>query len=171
MNTVVQQVRIPTPREFGAAWTGFFVTVAAIAACRSREYGPARFDMLAYTAASTIGRAAEHPNALSDVAAMLEDEHEKVALGILFEELLYIIARYRIAFELSGMSVPEEIETLEIPEEYIDEEGDPFSKEAVDDVSTVVGSIPKLMSKLPGWLRKAIDVILEALKLTRGHID
>lgn len=161
---------IPTPEEFGAAWNAFFLTVAAIAVYRGRNYGPERFGELSQHAARLLVEAGHSDDLLSSVAEMAEDEHEKVSLGILYEELLFISWRYRRTFELAGMQTPDVIVVMSPPPQFPNEEGHPDDPDMIDDIETVKGSIQSLLDKLPRWMRKAIDVILEALKLTRGLV-
>lgn len=161
---------IPTPEEFGAAWSAFFLTVAAIATYRGRNYGPERLGELSEHAARLLVQAAHSDDLLSSVAEMAEDEHEKVSLGILYEELLFVAWRYRRTFELVGMAAPDAIAVTSPPSQFPNEEGHPDDPDVIDDIETVKGSIQSLLDKLPRWVRKAIEVILEALKLTRGLV-
>lgn len=161
---------IPTPEDFGAAWSAFFWTVSAIATFRAKKYGPERFGKLSQHAARLLDEAGHSDDLLSSVAEMAEDEHEKVSLGILYEELLFVAWRYRGAFELAGVQTPDVIILMSPPPQFANEEGHPDDPDAVDDIETIKGSIQKLLDKLPRWMQKAIDVILEALKLTRGLV-
>lgn len=161
---------IPTPEEFGAAWSAFFLTVAAISTYRANKYGPERFGELSQHAARLLVEAGHSYDLLSSVAEMAEDEREKVSLGILYEELLFVSWRYRRTFELAGMQTPDVIIVMSPPPQFPDEEGHPDDPDVIDDIETVRGSIQSLLDKLPRWMQKAIEVILEALKLTRGLV-
>jgi len=161
---------IPTPEEFGAAWSAFFLTIAAIATYRGRNYGPERFGELSQHASRLLVEAAHSDGLLSSVAEMAEDEHEKVSLGILYEELVFISWRYRRTFELGGMQTPDVIVVMSPPTQFPNEDGHPDDPDVIDDIETVKGSIQSLLDKLPRWMQKTIEVILEALKLTRGLV-
>lgn len=172
MNSTVgiSELVIPTPEEFGAAWSAFFLTVSAIATYRAERYGPRRFGELSDHAARQLVEAADSDDLLSSVADMAGDEHEKVSLGILFEELIFVSWRYRRTFELAGMETPEAVAVMSPPPHFRDEEGHPDDPDVIDDIETVKNSIQSLLDKLPRWMQKAIEVILEALKLTRGLV-
>lgn len=146
------------------------LTVAAIATYRARNYGPERFGELSQHVAKLLAEASHSDALSSSVAEMAEDEHEKISLGILYEELLFISWRYRRTFELAGMQTPDVITAMSPPPQYPDEEGHPDDPDVISDIETVKGSIQSLLDKLPRWMQKAIEVILEALKLTRGLV-
>lgn len=166
----ISELVIPTPEEFGAAWSAFFLTVAAIATYRARNYGPERFGELSEHAARLLVEAAHSDGLLSSVAQMAEDEHEQVSLGILYEELAFISWRYRRTFELAGIETPEVVTAMSPPPQFPNENGHPDDPDVVDDIEIVKNSIQSLLDKLPRWMQKAIEVILEALKLTRGLV-
>ena len=170
MSTINPVVTIPSPREFGLAWKSFFATISAIITYRTIHAGPRRFGELSEHAARLLSEAAESEGMQSQLAEMLGDEHERVPLGILYEEMIYITYKYRTAFELANVEMPEIIETLRGVEQFSDVQGDPGAHDAVDEAEIVAGSIQPLLDKLPKWIRKAIDVILEVLKLTKGIV-
>lgn len=172
MNSTVlpRELVIPSPRQFGDAFSAFFLTVSAIATYRANEGGPERFGELSVLAADLLVEAADTDDLLSVVEDMAEDEHEKVIIGILYEELMFVSWRYRGAFELAGMDMPEVVAAMPAPPQFSDEHGDPGESEVIDTIGTVKGSIQTLLDKLSSWMRKAVEAIMEVLKLTRGLV-
>lgn len=173
MNAIAppRELVIPSPKDFCAVWSTFFLTVYAIATYRANTYGPRRFGELSAHAANLLVEAANSSELLSSVSHMAEDKYERVVLGILFEELQFVSWRYRSAFELAGMEIPEAVSSMEEPPQFSSENGHPDDSDTLGNIETVKGSIQPLLDKLPPWIRKAIEVILEALKLTRGLVD
>jgi len=169
MNTVVNQsVTIPSPREFTVVWETFYLVIAAIATYRANENGPKRFGELAVYAANLLREAATSKEIYTLVENMINDDKEKLPLGILYEELQYISWKYRGVFADVDMEIPEAI--YDMGEFFPDEIGEPLDSSTIKDIKNVVGSVNKLLDKLPNWIRKAVDVILEALQLTRGTV-
>lgn len=172
MVATVHNVRIPSPGEFDTAWNAFFRTLAAVIACRAHQYGPRRFGLLAFDAVDGICTASDDDEVQDNIRAMLEDEREAVALGILFEELQHFTLRYRNAYEqLGGVEMPSEVATMEAVDGLGEVFGDPLGGDVIEDAGIITGSIPKLLDKLPGPLKKLMDVLLEILKLARGMVD
>jgi hypothetical protein len=105
------------------------------------------------------------------IEEMANDDKEKISLGILYEEMQYISWKYKDSLEIAGLEVPEYIYAMEEPVQFADQEGHPGDANAIGDVEIVTGSVKSILDKLPKWVRKIIDAIMEALKLTRGQID
>jgi hypothetical protein len=171
MNTIViQSVRVPSPREFGLTWKSFFLVVSAIASYRAKTYGPHRFGDLSVHASNLLGEVADTEEMHDLIRDMADHEQERVSLGILYEEMKYIAWKYRNSLEIAGMEVPEYIQAMEEAEQFSGEEGHPGDPGVVDDVETVVGSVKAILDKLPRWVRKTIEALMELLKLTRGEL-
>lgn len=165
-----RELIIPNPREFCTAWNAFFLTVSAIATYRAKAYGPYRFGELSNYAANLLVEASNSNELQSSISQMAEDPHEKIVLGILFEELLFVSWKYQKAFELAGIETPEMIFSLEAPQ-FSNESGHPDDPDTLENIETVKGSIQPLLDKLHPWIRKGIEAIMEVLKLTRGSVD
>jgi hypothetical protein len=166
------EVIIPSPEQFSEAWVAFFTTVAAIALYRASRFGPEyRFGELAIHAADLLEKAKDDEEFTLMIKEMAEHIYEKVSLGILYEELLYISYKYKKTFQMAQIETPTVIKEMEEPKYFSGEGGDPGNADAIDDIEVVTSSVQKLLDKLPNWLRKAIEAIMEALKLTRGVID
>lgn len=169
MNTIVtESVEIPSPEEFGVVWETFYLVVAAIAEYRANNLGTRRFGELATQASGVLGNAAFSDEMTKQVEDMADNEREQVALGVLFEEMQYVSWKYKSVFEFLGREIPEPIYSM--GERFQGVEGDPGHSSAVDDVANVLDSVGKLLDKLPNWVRKIVDVILEALRFTRGDV-
>jgi len=159
-------VRVPTTDEFTVAWSAFFATVSAVASWRATHFGPERFGILAEAAGRSLASGSTSAEFVRMVATLREDPNEKVLLGILYEELLFYSWRFRGAIEERGGQLP-----FDESEAFPNESGDPAAPDAVDQAEIITGSIQPLLDKLPNWLRKAIEAIMEILKLTRGIAD
>jgi hypothetical protein len=48
---------------------------------------------------------------------------------------------------------------------------DPLDDSFVNGADVVTGSVKALFDKLPKWLQRILEVLMEALKLTKGIID
>jgi len=166
---VIRNVASPSPREFGIAWETFFLVVSAIATFRANEYGPRRFGELARHASKFLSEASVSDEIVSLIESMAENDKEKISLGILYEEMQYISWKYQEVFEDLDIEVPEAISSM--GGQFEDEEvGDASDPNVIKDVKNVVGSVKAILDKLPPWIRKAVDAILEALQLTRGVV-
>ncbi len=170
IGTKIAEVIIPTPEQFGEAWVAFFSTVSAIAQYRANKSGSEeRFGELAIHASNLLEKARDDKEFTVMVQRMTDDKYEKITLGILYEELLYISCKYKGVFEMAQIKTPEVVQQLEEPMHFnCADDVVPDDTHTFNDIKVVTGSIPKLLDKLPNWLRKAIDVIMEALQLTRG---
>jgi len=169
MNAIVtQDVTIPSPEEFGIVWETFYLVIAVIATYRANENGPKRFGELAMYASDLLSEAANSDEMNTIIENMINDDKEKIPLGILYEEMQYISWKYQGVFEHVGMDIPEAI--YDMGELFPDEIGEPLDASTIKDIKNVVGSVNKLLDRLPNWMRKGVDVILEALQLTRGAV-
>ena len=98
-----------------------------------------------------------------------DDPASAAALNFLLNEIWALTSRFReLASEETQHLIDQNTQDLPgivfaTPEDYL-------TDRAVDDFETVTGSVEKLMKKLPKWLQRVLDVLLEALKLTRGVI-
>ena len=168
----IAPVKIPTPKQFGEAWGAFFATVSAIAQYRANGKGAEkRFGELAIHAADLLEQAKDDAAFMAMVSEMIGHQYEKISLGILYEELLYISYKYKAAFQAAEMMEPEVIRLLEQSHYFNSQPGELDGSDAIDDIEVVKGSIQNILDKLPGWLRNLIEAIMEALKLTRGSVD
>jgi hypothetical protein len=148
--------------EFGRAWDAFIVALAAVARVRStteREF----VDLL-------LGRILEPTRTLIADAAFVaalrtleESPVERPLLGNLTHEMWFYVWAYRDAHESLPPLVPD---YYQVP--MRDVRRDPQDEAALDDAETVIGSIEKLIDKLPGPLKRFLHALLEVLKLTRG---
>ena len=81
-------------------------------------------------------------------------------------EMLYVAFRYRRLLPEESRKVVASVE-----ERFAGvQEGDPTAPGAVDDIETVKGSIERQIKKLPKWLQRVLEVLMELLKLTKGMI-
>jgi len=94
----------------------------------------------------------------------LDDEDDAFAAWAILMEMNYVSYRYRSAVSADFRAVNVE----EFERYFAGEDGDPLSKQALDDIKTVKGSIEKILDKLPKPLKKIMEAIMEALQLTRG---
>lgn len=151
MNTIVQarSLSIPGASDFAAVWKVFFSVVDAVAVFRAREYGPRAFERLSPAAADELIGAADSPEFANEVEEMIRDEHERYALAILYEELLYLAWRYRSACSALDRESPFETYSVATPERYADENGRPDEPDAVENIETGIGSVTQILKKLP----------------------
>lgn len=175
MNTrVLESVLIPSPQEFCVVWDTFFLVVSAVASGRAQEAGPERFGELSVHAARLLRSDAAREEVATIAMAMVENPLESVSLGILYEEMQYLSLKYRDVAERyldEDMQVFEELAQSAhfFADQAITDSWDALDDEnLIGDIDTVAGSIKSILDALPSWIRKAIDAILEALKLTRG---
>ena len=150
--------------EFSKAFELFVRVAAAVAARRGEAGGVPRLGLLAVTAAGAVREQVTWDDARSILGVSLYDPSESVAVQLLVEEMEYYAWRYRAA-------LPEiELEIRAGPALWGPGAGNVLSDPAVEDAETIVGSVEKILDKLPGPLKKALHGLLEALKLTRGVI-
>ncbi len=152
----------PSADEFRLAIVAFVLAVSSVAFHRGREFGPRRMAYIAKHLAAEFAERFTVKDADQAMAGLAEDSSR--ALGALFEEFVYIACKYRKSAKDAGI-------TLTIPGNtsvFDGEEGNVFSDEAIDDIETVKGSVSWLLEKLPKWAQRIVEVLLEALKLTRG---
>lgn len=152
----------PDPHEFRQILLVFVWTTACLVSLRSREFGPQRMA----TVAQALAREFDEQFHEGLVHEVLGEplEISRVAMGALFEEMVYIACKYERARRDMGVE-------LSIPgntQDYQDVRGSAFTKDAVDDIETVKGSIDWFLKKLPKPLRDVLDALLEALKLAHG---
>lgn len=169
MNTILErEVVVPSPGEFSIVWEAFFIVVSAIATYRANEFGPRRFGELSVHAATLLRTAANSREMNLLINAMAHSDKERTTLGILYEEMQYISWKYRGVAEDYLQQRFEVFEAMGEPPQFSGESGYADDADVVGDIETVACSITSILDKLPPWIRKAIEAIMEALKLTRG---
>lgn len=156
-----QRVQAPDAREFQRGMVAFVLTVGAIAYVRSRDFGPRRMGLVARQLAQEFGERFTEGDAQAVVA---DFDDAQTALGALFEELVYIACKYREHASNAGL----DIVVVGNQDDFATESGNAFSKEVIEEIDIVKGSIAKLLEKLPRWAQRIIEALMEALKLTRG---
>jgi hypothetical protein len=156
-----EDIYYPSVEEFRLAFIAFVLAASSVAILRARRFGPMR---LAYISRQLADEFAGSFTANDAGQAMAGLENSKRVLGALFEEFVYIACKYRTCASEAGLNlvIPGNIAN------FADERGDALSDEAVDDIETVKGSIAWLLEKLPKWAQRIVEVLLEALKLTKG---
>jgi len=156
-----EEIYSPSIEEFRLAFIAFVLAAGSVAFHRGREFGPRR---LAYIAKHLADEFAGRFTTSDAEQAMVGLGDSKRVLGALFEEFVYIACKYNKSASDAGIN-------LVIPgntTNFAGETGNVFSNEAVDDIETVKGSIGWLLEKLPKWAQRIVEVLLEALKLTKG---
>jgi len=157
----------PTPAQLTSALADFARTVEAVALARAQEYGPA----WVLEAGAFTNVAVEDARQIVNDETILQNLQDEIdespaACGILWVELFAVNYRPR---ELSGIEI--DIDGAPIPVAVVEmADPDHLSEQSVKDLETVKGSIEKILSKLPAWLRKLMEALMEILKLTRGFI-
>lgn len=155
---------VPDLGGFERAWGLFIRAVGLLTRYRSEHGGVGRLGMMATTASDALIGMLDSAEVRSALGEHFSAAGEGMALSILTEEMEYFAWRYRAVDE----SLRIELEGSE--DRWGDGEGDPLSDSAIDDAETIIGSVEKLLDKLPGPLKKLVHVLLEALKLTRGVV-
>ncbi len=150
--------------DFNKAFGLFVRAAAAVAARRGEAGGVPRLGLLAVSAASAVREQILSADSQALVEDTLNNPAESVSLYLLVEEMEYYAWRYRAALP----EIQREVQAG--PALWGVGVGHILSDDAVDDAETVVGSVEKILDKLPGPLKKVMQALLEALKLTRGIV-
>ena len=158
----VEELKLPDLGGFSESMTFFLRTVAGVARRRADASGVERLGSLAHLAVSDLGAMLEDPETRDALGSELEDASNRTALAILAEEMDFYAWQHRGSVEGLEYDMPD------LSDQFGAATANPLSKEAVDDASTIVGSIEKVLDKLPRPLKKLMHVLLEVLKLTRG---
>lgn len=157
-----EDIYSPSVEEFRLALIAYVLAASSVAFHRGREFGPRRMAYIARHLADEFATRLTAMDAENAIGNLSGDSRR--ALGALFEELVYIACKYNKSARDAGI-------TLTIPGNttvFAEETGNVFSDEAVDDIETVKGSIGWLLDRLPKWAQRIVEVLLEALKLTKG---
>jgi len=157
-----EDIYSPSAEEFRLALIAFVLVASSVAFHRGRESGPRRMAYIAKHLANEFKERLTTKDAEEAIGSVANDSRR--TLGALFEELIYIACKYNKSAREAGIE-------LTIPGNttvFDGEIGNVFSDEAIDDIETVKGSISWLLEKLPKWAQRIIEVLLEALKLTKG---
>ncbi len=164
--TDVRVLLMPTPAEFGGALVDFFRTVAAVTDVRSQAVGPRWVFELgaAEEIAAEISRRAATGELYDLVERDLEDN--AVAYQILFHGLLYAQHKFRDLAPF-GFLLPDGLSSSDW---FGDDRGEPLDEKDVKELDVIKGSIEKVFERLPGWLKKLMEVAMELLKITRGVV-
>lgn len=95
-----------------------------------------------------------------------DDVASRAAARVLGLELMYIGYRHRDLLSEEHRAVVEEFADI-FPTVEI---ADPLTDEAVDVLEVGKGSIEKLIRKMPKWLQRVMEVLMEAIKILRPLI-
>jgi hypothetical protein len=162
-----REVFVPSTEQFASALADFTRTIEAVTRARASEYGPA------WLAASPhlAGLAALDAQQIVDDADFiqwlgLDIEAAPTAYAILWAELFAVNYIHR---ELSGFIFDEELAPVDVMY-FQDDASNPWSERTVKDLEVVQGSVEKIIDRLPPWLKKLMEAMMELLKLSRGVI-
>lgn len=148
--------------DFNKAFELFVRVMAAVAARRGEAGFVPRLGLLAVGASTAVREQITWDDARAVLGESLAYPAERISVQLLVEEMEYYAWRYRAALP----EVQQEIKAGVAL--WGNGVGDVLSPAAVDNAETIVGSVEKILDKLPGPLKKALHGLLEALKLTRG---
>ena len=156
-------INIPSADEFRLAFIAFMLVASSVAFHRGRKFGPER---MAYIARQLANEFAERFTVRDAERVMAWFGTDLRPLGALYEEFIYIACRYSKSASDAGvkLAVPGNVAV------FAKERGNVFSDTAVNEIETVKGSISWLLEKLPKWAQRIVEALMEALKLTRGHL-
>jgi hypothetical protein len=156
----------PTGVELRTALNGFAVAVAAVAIVQSRDTGPRWIE-------------GELPPVVSNFVKNFSDEDanrivadfgpiDSPALAFLYVELLHYAWRHAPLVEAVGDLLPETAIDLSGSAVTGEAQTDAPDVRSVKDAVVMQGSIEFLLAKLPWPLRRLVDAIMEALRISRG---
>ena len=157
---------LPSPSQsFASALRAFLDTLIAVAAWRGEDFR----QVWVVESAKAIRSAMEQGPIWATMEDLIPDEDDllsKVAFDVLETEMLYVAFRYRRLLPEESRKVVASVE-----ERFAGvQDGDPTAPDAVDDIETVKGSIERQIKKLPKWLQRVLEVLMELLKLTKGMV-
>lgn len=159
---------VPTSGQLWAAYVRFGYTVAAVTIFRDRAGGES---WISPAVAQLAQHASRHMSEeMWDDVVRIHGELGAPALAGLFLEITHVNLRFEpVATDLFGTEFLPDID--EGAREFIGTIGkaDPFARRDVDQIEIVYGSIEKLLKRLPKWLQKVMEVVMELLKLTHGE--
>lgn len=163
MNTTIEEaLLLPNGFELHQAFISFFTVSAGVAYYRANEYGPDRFALIAKTLAQTFSvqlTSEEIEQTIIDF-----DEKSNISLAVIYEELAYISKRY----EQYGRMIDEEMIMPSMADNYDGEQVNTLNSDNVKELDVVKGSLTFVFDKLPKWVQRILDVLMEVLKITRG---
>lgn len=156
---------VPTAEQLHSSLVCFGQTVGALASYRAQQMNEQWIQASSLMLASEIGQRLT-PEDCEQVVAEFEEEGSGSALAVLFLEISYINLLFR------DLASDQWIDLPEVDPAAIDMigtvSGDPMNWVDVGKAEAVYDSIAHLMSRLPAWLRKTLEVLLEVLKILRG---
>jgi len=165
MNTIFSQtMKVPSSEELHQALLSFFTISAGITCIRAHEYGPKRFSIIS----KDLANAFANQLTINEVAEVVSDFDDKsaIVLATIYEELAYISKRY----ESCGRLLNDKMVIPALAAEYDVPEGDPLDGDSVKEIDIIKGSLTFVLEKLPKWVQKILDVLMELLKISRGAI-
>lgn len=154
----------PAPENLGRALFAFVHTMAAVASLRGERSGLGWI----ISASGLLAGVDEMATPIDSVELSPEDEDAatKAAFSVLETEMLYIAFRYRQLLSGDSLNIADSV-----AERFQGvQPGNPLEDRVVDEIDKVKGSIEQLIKRLPKWLQRVADVLMEMLKLTKGMI-
>ena len=154
----------PATPQLNIALLVFLETMAVVAQARARA---TNMDWL-NDAIQDLWRGTQEMQ--NDIPESFDDDWDdpasRAAARVLGLELMYIGYRHRDLLSEDTRAVVDEFAdifpTIEI--------ADPLTDEAVEALEVGKGSIEKLIKKMPKWLQRVMEVLMEAIKILRPLI-
>lgn len=152
------------PMGMSQALLIFFETMQSVAKVRAEQSGLLWVSASIDNFTQAFGEMDTETLGLDDYMFEAEDPVSAAAMHMLEMEMYYIAYAHREYLSERTR------DSLQAVAENFSDVGfaNPLSDKSMEDIETVKGSIEKLLDKLPGWAKKMMEVLMEALKLTRG---
>lgn len=157
---------LPTGQRLAVCLNLFLSAMASVATRRAGEAGPA---WITHMAPRYLNALHEYLDGQAlEVALQDFDERDAAALTGLQVEMVYYARCY--APDLFATLNESDLQEIQPVSSIVGSPPpmDPFVRAAVDDADTIRGSLDFLLDKLPWWLRRVVDVILQAIKMAHG---
>lgn len=157
----------PSPEQLVSSLVDFTRTIEAVTHARARAFGPQWLAESQFLGETGVGDAQRIFDDVAFFEWLTSDiARAPTAYAILWAELFALNYAHK---GLSGVVLDEDEAPIEVI--YLQtEEVEPSSERAVKDLETAQGSVEKIIDRLPPWLKKLMEAMMELLKLSRGVI-